>query len=628
MHEADATFRCPCGDPLLDPLLALLEPTLGRAHDGQLTSAEANELASGLLAQRLLPALKDDSHASTLSRALYQQHVSWCLVSSEWLDALASELRSRGRTRVLEVAAGSGVLAAPMMRRGLRWRTTDSHPTRVSGVPGEQVPVACDAQTALARFADEVDVVFWAWWPRDDQGDADLAVACEARGLPVIFVGEPRAGCTGSEALWDREPAPQPIGFASCSESPVDVPHWVGGRDRTWVIGSLDTCTSPEGPPPPPPPPPPPSIVSGPASALFAVSPALRERRGSYASTLEAYRAAHDGAPHDGGSGGGALLPLFPPAIEEVDARRGLPSTCATPFLSTEAGVLPHGPPACVEELCARYLVSGASRAPPNVDVDFETVELSSNGEARRVLARAADDERTFWAAVHVPTVAHPPWWPAPRRAKPVPGFEHMIVGCGAAGIGMHRDRYLGEAGGAQGPAGGSAAPERLVSTYLALGRGRKHVVRTATRRLSHSLTRSCPRRARWPSGASQPPAQPHQSLELHSLQLTRARTHHPARRVRRVRRPPRARRPTTACHRCFCRRRTRAHASLRCSAVTAATRATADATRSAPSCPRARRQSYSRLCSRRVAFGLISRRRCRPPPRRARVSPTVRLTI
>jgi hypothetical protein len=51
-----------------------------------------------------------------------------------------------------------------------------------------------------------------------------------------------------------------------------------------------------------------------------------------------------------------------------------------------------------------------------------------------------------------------------PRHATPVPGFEHMIIGAGEAGIGMHRDRYC-EAG------------EQLVSTYLAIGRGRKHVV-------------------------------------------------------------------------------------------------------------------------------------------------------
>ena len=124
---------------------------------------------------------------------------------------------------------------------------------------------------------------------------------------------------------------------------------------------------------------------------------------------------------------------------------------------------MPHGTPSCVNEMIAHYLVSGASRSPPNVDVDMETIEIGSNGEARRVIAQAAAEGRTFWAAVHVPRIEHPSWWPA--RAVKVPGFEHMIVGCGHAGIGMHRDRYTGD------------DTERLVSTYLALGAGRKHVV-------------------------------------------------------------------------------------------------------------------------------------------------------
>ena len=45
-------------------------------------------------------------------------------------------------------------------------------------------------------------------------------------------------------------------------------------------------------------------------------------------------------------------------------------------------------PPSSVEEVCAIYLVSGASQLPPNVDVEFETVALRSNGEARRVLSQ------------------------------------------------------------------------------------------------------------------------------------------------------------------------------------------------------------------------------------------------
>ena len=156
-------FSCPCGDPLLDSLRPLLEPSLHLARDGQQPESEATTLASGELALRLLPGeCKDVNHAATLSRALYQQAVSWAVFTEEWLDALASLLKSCGRTRVLELAAGAGVLAAPMRRRGLLWRTTDRKPAHIAiGAP----PEACDALAALARFGDETDAVFWSWWP-------------------------------------------------------------------------------------------------------------------------------------------------------------------------------------------------------------------------------------------------------------------------------------------------------------------------------------------------------------------------------------------------------------------------------------------------------------------------------
>ena len=91
-------------------------------------------------------------------------------------------------------------------------------------------------------------------------------------------------------------------------------------------------------------------------------------------------------------------------------------------------------------------------------------MQLEWRGETSRgKLASADRDGKRFWAAIHVPGIEHPPWWP--RNATPVPGFEHLIVGAHDAGIGMHRDRYCGD------------DTERLVSTYLALGRGRKHVI-------------------------------------------------------------------------------------------------------------------------------------------------------
>ena len=90
MPPDDTPFSCPCGDPLLESLRPLLEPSLCLARDGQLPHAKASALASGELAQHLLPgAFRDVHHAATLSRTLFQRSVAWALFTEQWLDALA-----------------------------------------------------------------------------------------------------------------------------------------------------------------------------------------------------------------------------------------------------------------------------------------------------------------------------------------------------------------------------------------------------------------------------------------------------------------------------------------------------------------------------------------------------------
>ena len=239
VSDEEEEDTCPCDDPLIEPLRILLEPLLRRARDGLLTHADAVELANGQLGERELAQhvlrcsdcfghISFLQHSATLSRGIYQGQVSYFLFTKEWLDALALLLRSRGRTRVLEVAAGSGVLAAPMRHRGLSWLATDPH-SASTALLGTEPPEACDALTALARHGDAVDAIFYSWWPRDDAGDAALAAECAARGLPIIYVGEPAGGMTGSAVLWEQWPGMRPL-------AELTLPCWPGLRDCTWVV--------------------------------------------------------------------------------------------------------------------------------------------------------------------------------------------------------------------------------------------------------------------------------------------------------------------------------------------------------------------------------------------------------
>ena len=119
------------------------------------------------------------------------------------------------------------------------------------GLPAEDMPEKLDALSALARYGSEVDLVFWSWWPVRDEGDAQLARECAERRLPIVFVGEPKGGCTGSDALWDQWPVKQLSSSSTdaadgdggeeerASLLAADVPQWPGMRDRTWVVDAL-----------------------------------------------------------------------------------------------------------------------------------------------------------------------------------------------------------------------------------------------------------------------------------------------------------------------------------------------------------------------------------------------------
>ena len=77
------------------------------------------------------------------------------------MDGLAQLLLCHGCRRVLEVAAGSGALAAPMRARGLEWRATDACPCAVEDMPS---PERCEVLAALEKYGHEVDAVFWSWY--------------------------------------------------------------------------------------------------------------------------------------------------------------------------------------------------------------------------------------------------------------------------------------------------------------------------------------------------------------------------------------------------------------------------------------------------------------------------------
>ena len=231
--------------------------------------ASASALATGdvLAGDRELAALQLAS-LLPLVRHVFTASASWALFHADWMDCCAALVRQFGCSKVLEVCAGGGLLLEPMRRRGLEWRACDAKPPRNAHAE----VAACSALEAVRAqppdSSHEPSVCFWSWWSTikgssDHAGgeahqsapeDVLVVQACLARGQPVIFVGEPRGGLTGSCELWDatswtiraaadvwRELVPSGGDTASAGAPTTafpfaDVVQWAGFSDRTWVI--------------------------------------------------------------------------------------------------------------------------------------------------------------------------------------------------------------------------------------------------------------------------------------------------------------------------------------------------------------------------------------------------------
>ncbi len=199
----------------------------------------------------------------------------------------------------------------------------------------------------------------------------------------------------------------------------------------------------------------------------------------SYACSLAEYRARYrdERAP----------LPMLPPPLlfdeeDEEGAEAGsgvapLPSSHPTPFVTRAGGEgPPEGVPRDAADFIARYLATGGSGGssvrpkPPHVLLDEVTQPAYANvAEAAQAIGGAAAEGRRMWVAQLLPEMAHPPWWPV--HAASIPTYESLLVGGGATGVGMHRDRFVRD------PSRPRGASERWMCTYISLARGVKHVL-------------------------------------------------------------------------------------------------------------------------------------------------------
>jgi hypothetical protein len=123
------------------------------------------------------------SGASWTLKDIYNRSVSWCLISEEFVDLISSSLERVGARRVVEVAAGRGVLARIMRKRGVSWQAYDA--TSVSS-PGVK---RMSAQRVLQGLRPgECDAIFVSWAHFEDDWDLSLLDASERLRIPLFTI--------------------------------------------------------------------------------------------------------------------------------------------------------------------------------------------------------------------------------------------------------------------------------------------------------------------------------------------------------------------------------------------------------------------------------------------------------
>ena len=162
------------------------------------------------------------------ARSEYVKESSWAIYTTEFMDSLGKMLKGR---RVLEVAAGRGILKRHMQDRGVDWVTTDKcPPPRLDPYRHPHV-ITRSASRAIRRFPH--DVLFVSWWPYDDPEDVALGEHLVKTDTPMVVVTEGPHGCVGSESFWSDERWDMhwklPSGFSN-------VPQWDGIHDQTAII--------------------------------------------------------------------------------------------------------------------------------------------------------------------------------------------------------------------------------------------------------------------------------------------------------------------------------------------------------------------------------------------------------
>ena len=136
------------------------------------------------------------------------------ILSREFNDSLAVEIKMLGLDSVLAVGAGGGELAAALRRRGIDPVAADdfSGPAPARLRPGDGLPEKMDYRAALDRFKPQL--VICSWMPAGADWTVDFRATASVRAYMLIGVEEKMPG--GDEPGWRSRVLKEPNKWSLC----------------------------------------------------------------------------------------------------------------------------------------------------------------------------------------------------------------------------------------------------------------------------------------------------------------------------------------------------------------------------------------------------------------------------
>lgn len=157
--------------------------------------------------------------------------VGYTLVTHAFCKALSTFI---GNKKVLEVMAGTGCLSYGLRQYGVKIHATDDFSEGLYSKFWIDDLEHLDCIESIRKYGKNIDYLLIAW----PEYKAPLLTVVQLLhyvnpDAQLIYIGEPKGGCTGHDALWDMV---TPIGYDPFYQAVFNYRSWYGLHDKPYLL--------------------------------------------------------------------------------------------------------------------------------------------------------------------------------------------------------------------------------------------------------------------------------------------------------------------------------------------------------------------------------------------------------